>query len=336
MYNVFRMKHINIIIIKIIVFCTFICTAVATSAQMDISGGNSQYDDFNTIKSQITSLVNKNVALLQQQELLKQQLSTLQKRSHQQKKELKKTEQISRENTQTRKSKQDSLHSNHKSVGTLENDKMILESKINFLSKNLLDFTEKEKILKLQLSNLQYEKRELEINAKWASLKKSENQKRQQEELNYLQQKLEDTHNKKNESAKIIAGIKKNENSSPKILQELKQNNQDLDYELLTLQKKKNLMAEKIAHLAAKQLSEKESFDQTLKTRNEEKNSLKEEVKNLEKDHNSITKKVHNSLSKQKQKRQLLDKIIHIDKENQELRQELQDLKKQTKDINNG
>ncbi len=206
----------------------------------------------------------------------------------------------------------------------VETELLLQESQKNALNLKAIDSDSVSKLWELKLADLQYQKRQLELEVKMASLTCKENLDKRKEELTALNKILQDNLSQAEALKKQISEMEKKADVSPQQLSEYKIINKRLEAqieekkrEIGYFERENKLFEDKKNYIA-------KSLDYDLEKVKEQKLILENLIKDLEKQYKGINQMVKASIVNQKQINDYTQEFINIDKENQKLRQEIE------------
>ncbi|MBU4334565.1 MAG: hypothetical protein KKD07_09005, partial [Candidatus Omnitrophica bacterium] len=213
-------------------------------------------------------------------------------------------------------------------IKQMQDDALIAKSRLSLLKGKALDSEEKMNLRNLKLKELDYKKRELEM--EWemkASIHASEMLK-EKEGLDRLTQKLEQNLRKKQELESQVISQKTKVLEATESIRTTSAEIKALEEKLKLLQKEKEYKSKMIVFLKDRRTIVVKEQELTLWDDEYNKVILAEEVRKLKKEHEDFNNAMKVSLSSQTRKRELLEQVMEIDKENQQLRRQIADYEK--------
>ncbi len=203
------------------------------------------------------------------------------------------------------------------------------EDSQKLLRQKLLKANEQKALLELQLSDLQYHRRELELELKLKKVERTDriNEiKRQTEAL-----KLQVQESLQNEK-ELLFEISKREGLgkiAPEKVPELEAENTRLKKQTEELARQAEFREREVSILRDKKKLKEKSGEELISQIENEKIRLRSEVHHMVNEHDQLTDTVATSLSRQERKKKLLEEIIFYDRENQKLQAKIQQLSDQ-------
>ncbi|MBU1995617.1 MAG: hypothetical protein KKF78_00505 [Candidatus Omnitrophica bacterium] len=213
-------------------------------------------------------------------------------------------------------------------IKQMQDDALIAKSRLSLLKGKALDSEEKMNLRNLKLKELDYKKRELEM--EWemkASIHASEMLK-EKEGLDRLTQKLEQNLRKKQELESQVISQKTKVLEATESIRTTSAEIKALEEKLKLLQKEKEYKSKMIVFLKDRRTIVVKEQELTLWDDEYNKVILAEEVRKLKKEHEDFNNAMKVSLSSRTRKRELLEQVMEIDKENQQLRRQIADYEK--------
>lgn len=321
-------NHISYISLVAVLGMTVLGCAVDAEAQRDyqpLSGPvTSQYDRMNAVKRDIAEMIKINKGLeARYAELLKQ------------------WQQMPKQNIPVsmavREARQQNLFTPEPKLGNLVPDKMksvqgqpIIQgpqdNSEKLLRQKLLKANEQKALLELQLSDLQYHRRELELELKLKNVERKDRSNAIQRQTESLKLQVQEALQTEKE---LLYEISKREGLSkiaPDKIPELEAENTQLKKMTEELSKQAEFLEREVAILRDKKKLKEQSGEELISQIENEKIRLRSEVHHMVNEHDQLTDTVATSLSRQERKKKLLEEIIFYDRENQKLQAKIQQL----------
>ena len=280
------------------------------------------------IKREISDLLAENARVSTEYNNLRKELFDLKTKADNFVVEIKTMEEDARTAVGAEAARTKEIQSKRGQIKQMQNDALIAKSRLSLIKGNVLDYDEKINLRELKLKELDYKKRELEL--EW-EMKASQNESevlREKEERDRLAQRLEqDLRKKKELESHIISQqtiAKEASESIGIITAEIK----ELEDKLKNLQKEKEYKDKMIVFLKDRRTIVVKEEELALWDDEYKKVVLTEQVKKLNKEHETLNEAIKKSLSVQARRRELLEQIMEIDKKNQQLRREIADYEK--------
>lgn len=314
-------------ILILISISTFLCSTNVFAQGYDYweTKGNVELAD---IKREISALLEENTRLSTEYNNLRREQYELRTTADNIVAEIKAMEENSRKSVVDQDKRKKGLREMRDNMKVLQDDALIAKSRVSFLKGNLLDFESKMNLWDLKIKELDYQKRELEMELEMRSSLHESTVLKEKEKLDHLTQTLEQNLRKKQElESQIIAQqtkVKEAIDNIGGLSVELKA----IEEKLKALQKEKEYKAKMMVLLKNRRTIVVKEQELALWDDEYKKVTLAEEVKNLKKEHENFTKLMQESLASQTRKREMLDQVMEFDKKNQQLRRQIADYEK--------
>jgi chromosome segregation ATPase len=297
----------------------------------EISGATS-FNSFNQMKARIGTLFADNKKLQAEHALLlqeKENLDTQIKSSEEQLQSLG----INLERFQTKRRQMKVDVPPKDDLGSLQNELLLRESKVAYLKRQSLEFDDQIKSAQSQMDGLNKEQIALDEKSKQIQDKASrvlEDQSKDIEDLKAKQKSLE-YQGKFNEEK--MTELQKQGSEYSEKMRTFSEANKGLQLEAMQLKsdieiKKKEMDLLRDKHTLALRTSQLD-----LRPKEEEKAELSDQISALESEYKNLDKAVNTTLNWQNDKKQLLEKIINLDQENQGLREKISTLQKDQAEV---
>ena len=330
-----RFILITISILCISLSSIFLCDAWSQNEEYfsDPSSFQSKnYGQMHSMKAEITELLRVNHTLSREYNSLYTEYQSLQSQANQYTDEQNFLQDNLDETRRKRQEKTAVIRKLGQELDVMQNEIILKESKNAFMRGELLDFDEKQRLRRLQLKDLEYEKRELEMQIEMRSFHEEDVKRDQKEELNELKRDLQKYIEKEQDLRGQIEEIKADALNFSKKIDDYEIDNFDLDVKIKQAKMKRDLMQKQISIMKDKMLIHERSQSIPLIDKEREKVALQEAVQALQDRYNSLNQKVQTSLSMKSKNQELMKNVIEIDRENQGLRDRITNLQKKIKD----
>jgi hypothetical protein len=287
------------------------------------------YVAFQTIQKEIATLAHENQLLKKQYEILNKEREQLLAEHKMESQEAERINALTQRRVEGQMQGQSSVGALEREVERIRGDMMLKETRLSYLSGEMLGMEERQKLWKLKIADLQYEKEQLEMELKRKELLTSEKKHKQEIALLDLKQTLM---GKIQEEEAIRAQMKilhEHGGDPMGYVRQLRKKNESLRRELEQRRKDRAKRGQGLS-----QLDEETPLLQSVATDNrvltpEDLARLEIEVAALEKEYTTLSEGIEASLSEQAQRKKMLVQVIAIDKQNQDLRQKITQLTEQ-------
>lgn len=294
---------------------------------------SSAYEKMNGMKTSITTLLKENkqlelqyVTLLEEYNRLQEELSIFAGEISDLTKEYVKKKDLEKE-------KEHSVQRLQKDLNSLNDELLLKKSRNAYLNARLLDTDAKTKILQLKLQDLQFAQRELELVAKQKEFALSEKKRKSEGEIAQLREQIQYNIEKTEGILKHVQQIEEESLSYEKTIQSLDMENKDLENQLSEKEKQHQFNDQELSLLKNKKLYLTRKAEHLMFQKEQERNELKAVVDELGQQLAEIKAKVNISFSRQGTKREIVDSLLNIDKENQELKERIQNIQSKIKEL---
>ena len=210
----------------------------------------------------------------------------------------------------------------------LKDDALISKSRISYLKGKFLDREEKMNLWNLKFKELDFKKRELEMELEMRSALHESEVLKEKEKLDRLTQALEQNLRKKQELKSHIIFQQTKGKEAAESIGRISMEIKFAEGKVKLLQKEKEYNAKMLVFLKDKRTIVVKEQELALWDDEYNKVFLKEEVKKLKQEQEEFTKSMQAALSRQTRKRELLDQVMGVDKKNQQLRRQIADYEK--------
>jgi len=225
---------------------------------MPESSSDGQSDNFKYIKSEISRLMRENKKFETKYQAMKDQLDRI--RGVVEKKE-QNLEKISSQEWEENRSREREIHlikALYKDSEKLKEDLLLKKSRNAYLSGQLLDLEEKQRLWKLKFSDLDYLKREIELDIKMMDYELTRRNHSREKTINDLRKKIQDNLEGEREILSRISSIEEGDYYSPSKASNIEVENDVLEVRIqalendLKFQKRESDILEKKKLLASK------------------------------------------------------------------------------------
>lgn len=272
------------------------------------------------LKTQSILLLQENQRLEQEYQALSKELYGLQVKVGQHQNDL---DQITSQTDQLikdRREKKEAVDSLVTGASSLETQKILLESRRDYLRGQLLDMDGNQRVWALKLADSEQELRQLELSTQMKSLKSN----KVEESLPTLDEQLQNSLLREKELQGEIEAIEEKIAAVPTDEQQAAFQISELEVRLDELSRERNLLDREYTLVEQKRkLEELKSGREDLAG---QKYELEETVRQLEDEYDALSSQVKESLVKQQQRKKIINEIIAIDRENQRLREKIAQL----------
>lgn len=287
----------------------------------EITGATS-FNSFMQMKNRIAGLVEENKKLRAQHALLAQEKTTLQTQINGAEQDLRALG-IDLEKIQAKHKQISDVSKKGNEVLAFQNEILMRESKIAFLKRKSLDLDEEMRAMQNELDNFDKEQAILEEQARKVEEQSAQILQHQSEEIEQFKTKHKalELQSKLNEDR--MAELQKLSLEHSSKIQELTESNKDLHLQAIQLKSDIDIKRKEVDILRDKNILSMRSTQIDQQPKQDEKAELLENVNALEAEYRNLEQAINTTLDWQTSKKQLLDKIISIDQENQGLREKI-------------
>lgn len=325
------MKRISITLIVGMLLCiAFISNAYSQGEGMS-SGDYSYFDySFNTIdqiKAEISALLAEHGKLDQEYEVLSKQAYGLQETIKEQKGKLIKIKKDKYLFQKEHKDKKYNIKAVYNDISSLETEVMIRQSKNTYLSGNLIDIDGQLRVLKLKIDELQYQKRELQMNVKLKQVHIEEKESKQNKTL----KTIENEHIKSLEKEKALnaelAELQQQYYALPDKIAIVQDEITGIEREIDDLNKQKLFRIKENQHIQRKKELKDKMIDVMLSDKKKKKDNLQVKVDKLQEEYDIFDQKIKKFIASKERRHEVMKSLINIDRENISLRLKIDKLK---------
>lgn len=323
------MKRLFGLILVLLAGASFLVSEA--TAEIEISPYKSKREMFSEIKQETNDLLRENQKLEAEYQSVKREYLQLKGQAERLAREVESLRGQSNDGSRFQRHNQVKVGLMEDQLGSNVNDLMIKESQLAFLSSQLLDLEESHKLWKLQLADLQYAKRKLEMDYKVRN-QMSEAEIQEQEQLrNELRQDLTKALEKEKNLELKLSELQQEGTSHDVTIRRLNQEIKALERKKKKLGRKVDFEARENSTLKGKKMLVMRSFENRFWRTEKERNYLSERVAALEAEYQELDKRVSSTMNTSDEKQKILDDIIRLDKENQDLKREITEVTEQIK-----
>lgn len=208
-----------------------------------------------------------------------------------------------------------------------DNSILILKSKLAQIKGALIDLEEQQRLWKMQLADLQYEKRDMEIQVNLKKSSLQENIQKEEKEVLTLKQELGNILKTGREVDEKISQTSRDILILPARLEGLIKESKQLQKEMVTVKKQESLTRREILHWENKKELAVKSAESLTWMKKRSKEELEEEVQYLEQEYEKFNMLINDAFSEKKKREELTQQFIALDQENQKLRNEIEIVK---------
>lgn len=199
------------------------------------------------------------------------------------------------------------------------------EEKSRALETELSSYDEKLKTWQAKIADLENQKNLLTTQLQEEEAQRQRILQGESEEIKVLKDQLSSMQGEENNVLQAIEASQQENQKAMEEIEVLKSENKNLDDQIAGLQRDKEAKVRENAELQKQAGSVKMSPEYTRKL--QEKTAVEARIKKLEGELENVRKSLESSVGLQSQKRELVNQIMSVDKENQELRRKVSELK---------
>lgn len=317
----------NLIIIGSSVFCIGLGLVSAGLAEDGDSRFESQnYKMISDIKNRVSGLLEENKKLISQNEILKEQQKALRLVFEERRKEL---EQLIEETGAfwlqgDSASFDDAMNGNFRA---LEKDKALKESRTGHLNSELMDFNERQRLWKLYLADLEYQKRDLMLELKLKEASAKENNRDHGAEIQALRQEVMINREKEQRILSEIERLQGENGDFAKQAEQIQRENAELQEKITILERRADIKYKENGLLKDKILYTSKLKESPVMDSLRERKELSAEVVQLQKEYETLNSEVNSSMAQLDLKRQLVNNVMSKHKENQDLKTKITEIR---------
>lgn len=309
---------------------SLICACSDAWAQDYMRGANG-YNKINELRERLAVILEENHRLEVQYSMTKQEFLNMQRQYQARAGDLAGLKKRVQQQKLQRENRINQLTQLKDSMTDTESQVMLKQSQISKLNLELIDINERLRLAKLKLSDMEYAKRQAEMDVKLKKLDTKTSHKDDETRLNQLKSlysKLVE------EEKKVLGQIKEFEMTSGNLDQKVRKLNNEnifLRQQISQLKERKDFKEEENALLRDKKLYHLRLSEAQMWEAEQRKNALKEKVESMQQKIDQLNEKVNTSLTKQSQQKEILKDIIAIDSENKILKNRIYELNEKLK-----
>lgn len=308
---------------KLLIPAILLALATNLRAQETPDQGFGTLDD---LKMRVDRLLEENKKLKAEYQDVYAEHQRLQGLTNQYGSQIEKLRDNSKNMENTRKGQKGKLAYLKEDLEKAQGDILLKETKNALLKGNLLDVDDQQRLLKLQYADLEYQKRELEMELQLKTIDVQDKALAQEKELQALKLQLQDSLGQEAQLAYQLKEIETTTVGAPQKAEQLEKENKELESRVMELERQVEFKTKENSLLKDKELLNTKSLENGLSSREEKKKDLQKKVDALEAKYNKLNQDVETSLTDQNKRKELTQKVIEIDKENQNLRDKIAEL----------
>lgn len=328
-------------LIKIVLILLFLVKIEVGSADtlssQDPSLPSGQYathlDEFEATKAQLDILLRKHAELEKENNALENELAEIQESLEQEKKAVEGWRQKWSLENKLNDKENSALSSLHNKIKALDDERLLKESRNAYLRSQLIELDDQQRIRNLQLSDLGYQRKELQMDFKLKEFQLEEHQQKQGQEIERIKKSIEVN---KEQQKKIEAQINTLENEHavyPGKIEQLQGEVSRLEFQVGAVERQKALKEKENNYLKDKKVYETRALEDEFWKAQEEQANLQRDVRDLETKLDAMNEIMDASLVSQDHKIKLTSELIRIDSENQSLRDRIVELQQKIEPI---
>jgi hypothetical protein len=292
----------------------------------ELTSRENSFDRLNNLKKQLSGLLAENSRLEVEYSLLKQQFLDTSREYQSSVAELSQVKAREQKQLELSKDRQRQLQEMSKGLPDAESGALLLKSQVALLNKQLLDEEDKTRLMALKLADMEYEKRSLLLERQAGDFSRKTETVDQSQRLADLKQLYEKNLEREKEVLRLIDRTGEEGVDYDVTVLRLRTEIRDLQEQAGQLESRKKFKSEENALLRNKRLYEVRLTENQIWQSEQQRLALEKQVGQLEDEYQRLDQTVAASLVRQTRKRELLDRIIAIDRENQSLKNLIQDL----------
>jgi len=305
-------------------------------AQQSFSDDNnpSKYEShglssFDQMKERIASSLENNKQLLVERALLEKELAEINLSVRQRREEVGLLNSTARLPTIKKVNPKSFVESSQDALQQMQDELLIKQSHNTLLSGNIIDFEDKKHLYELQLSELKYQKRELNMELKLKESKAFEARQKIIEEMNALKNAIRNNLEKEKDLLHELASIEQNNVLTPDQIAQLKNDNAQLQKTIIDVQRQADFKNRERNLAKDKRLLAIRSTEHVQWAKQEQKADMSDAVNKLQLQYNNLEKRVEMGLAAKQRYEELIKTIIDVDRENEKLRNDISLLEEQ-------
>ena len=282
-------------------------------------------DDFDYIKAEIARLLIENKKLESEYESLRHQVDALKVKAHEKEREAEKQAVVDEDYVEERSHQKElnALKAVYGGTEKLRNEIMVKKSRTGYLSTELVDLEEKQRPWKLKRSDLEFLKRELELDIQLLHYEMDARDQRLQDGVNHLQEAIQDNLMAEREILDVIDEVEQGSLYDPKRLISLFEENESLQLKVMRLAHETEFQVRENEILDKKRVLVGQSKGETLNQKRQEKQALMDEVKYLQHQVDTLHLSLDQSLKEKSRREDMLKDFVFLQQENDKLRSQI-------------
>lgn len=291
----------------------------------------SSLDRLNALKQQISQLLAENSQLEVEYSLLNQEFLDVQRGYHAHAAQLQELRKMDEKQKQLTAERERQYRSMQQNLPDAESEELLVKSQIALLKQQLLDEEDAMRLVTLQIADKEREMRQLVLQNKSGEFGKRIETADQSILLEDLKQLYEKNLEREQETLRLMERAEDEGRQYKVNMERLQSEIRDLQEQVKQLDARKSFRQQEQALLRNKRLYEVRLTENQIWQNEQLKVSLEKQVDQLESEYQRLNQQVATSLDQQTRQRQLLDRIIEIDSENQRLKDMILELEPQVK-----
>lgn len=308
---------------KVLVLILFLAFQSRLEAQEAADGA---FGALSGIKDRISRLMEDNAGLRAEYTELYNEYQNLQTNSFRHASEIENFKQNSENIQHARRGQKDKLTALEEDAQKVQADILLNETKAAFLKSNLMNMDDKQRLLKLQFADLEYQKRELEMELQLKTIAAQDKAAQYDKELQALKLQLQINLEKEAQLTHAISDFKSTAVAVPERAERLEGENRELEDQIAELERKLDFKLRETDLLKNKRELGVKLMENGTFFKGKRKEDLEQKVAALEAQYNDFSQKMETSLTGQTKRKALMQSVIDIDKENQGLRDKIAEL----------
>jgi len=289
---------------------------------------SSRENEFQYIRAEIARLLKENKQLEAEYAALKEQLDGLKDVVKDKEHEVEKIAPRDWEEKRSRERQINSIKALYQDAEKLKNDLVVKKSRNAYLSGQLLDLEEKQRLWKLKLSDLEFLKREVELDIKMMEYELTERRQSKEQEVNDLRSKIQKNMEKERELLNRISAIEDGSYYSPSKAARMEEENDQLEITMRAYQHEVAFKEREIDILDKKRVLAAKSTGYVMNKKLEERNQLRKDVEILKSRAEQLNVVLESSLEQKIKRESVLQDFVHMQQENDTLRTQLSELER--------
>jgi hypothetical protein len=285
-------------------------------------------DDFNYIKSEIARLLQENKKLELKYAALKQRLESLKEGVAVREKETSKTMPEEWQQDRDHQRRINSIKALYSDAEKLKDDLVVKKSRNAYLSGQLLDLEEKQRLWKLRYSDLEFFKRETELDIKMLEYELKDRQQKRDRQVNDLRRQIQKSMEEEREILNRVSAIEEGTYYSPAMAAALESENDQLEIKLQAIDHELEFKNRELDILEKKRMLAAKSRGVVAGKKLEERNRLRQDVEILKQKASELNAELEESLTHKLEREEILKDFVRIQQENDKLRTQVSEIEK--------